>query len=93
MAIGYRRGVRYHGRAVAIQPLPFLTFARTPTAMNSMPLAGVRVLELARILAGPWAGQLLADLAPPIPFGEGNRLAVAELNSLNVKSRLADRQV
>jgi crotonobetainyl-CoA:carnitine CoA-transferase CaiB-like acyl-CoA transferase len=28
----------------------------------SLPLAGVRVLELARILAGPWAGQLLADL-------------------------------
>src|SRR6476620_5829687 len=26
------------------------------------PLAGVRVLELARILAGPWAGQSLADL-------------------------------
>src|SRR5580700_12103341 len=26
------------------------------------PLAGFRVLELARILAGPWAGQILADL-------------------------------
>jgi crotonobetainyl-CoA:carnitine CoA-transferase CaiB-like acyl-CoA transferase len=26
------------------------------------PLANIRVLELARILAGPWAGQLLADL-------------------------------
>ncbi len=25
------------------------------------PLAGLRVLELARILAGPWAGQILAD--------------------------------
>ena len=26
------------------------------------PLAGLKVLELARILAGPWAGQVLADL-------------------------------
>ncbi len=28
--------------------------------MPPKPLAGIRVLELARILAGPWAGQLLA---------------------------------
>src|ERR1700674_4482508 len=30
------------------------------------PLAGLKVLELARILAGPWASQLLADLGAEV---------------------------
>ena len=32
----------------------------------SLPPSGVRVLELARILAGPWAGQLLSDLGADV---------------------------
>ena len=34
--------------------------------MPDAPLKGVRVLELARILAGPWAGQTLADLGADV---------------------------
>ena len=46
--------------------------------MESPPLAGLKVIELARILAGPWAGQILADLGAQVikiesPAGDDTR--------------------
>ncbi|WP_315763494.1 CaiB/BaiF CoA-transferase family protein [Sphingomonas sp. Y38-1Y] len=46
--------------------------------MSGGPLAGLRVVELARILAGPWAGQVLADLGAEVvkvesPEGDDTR--------------------
>lgn len=42
------------------------------------PLSGLKVVELARILAGPWAGQILADLGADVlkvesPVGDDTR--------------------
>ena len=46
--------------------------------MPETPLAGLKVVELARILAGPWAGQTLADLGAEVvkveaPAGDDTR--------------------
>jgi crotonobetainyl-CoA:carnitine CoA-transferase CaiB-like acyl-CoA transferase len=46
--------------------------------MSEPPLKGIKVVELARILAGPWAGQVLADLGAEVikvesPEGDDTR--------------------
>jgi len=53
------------------------------------PLAGLRVLELARILAGPWAGQLLADIETPEVDQQLDQ-ARADLNTAQANYNLSE---
>jgi len=52
------------------------------------PLAGIKVIELARILAGPWAGQTLSDLGADVikveaPEGDLTRFAFPRVGSMS----------
>jgi len=54
--VGWRRGPRS-------ATLSLRGCRRTHRSLMTAPLSELRVVELARILAGPWIGQTLADLA------------------------------
>lgn len=88
------------GQAVAAQPLMTITrigdappCTLPPLAVDARPLAGVRVLDLTRILAGPVAGRTMAALGADVMLVNSPNLpniaAIAE-TSRGKRSALAD---
>jgi crotonobetainyl-CoA:carnitine CoA-transferase CaiB-like acyl-CoA transferase len=72
-------GVRI-GRRLSRHPrrTPSSRKVQVLSSSNDAPLAGLKVVELARILAGPWIGQTLADLGADVikveaPEGDDTR--------------------
>ena len=55
--------------------------------MIDTPLKGIKVVELARILAGPWAGQILTDLG-----AEVSRMNAEQPASLTFGNAVAGHQ-